>query len=62
MPPRRLLGELEATKAYDTEAYKRLDSALGAHFTCRQVPKIEAARDKRPNLAIYAGKRVGSTW
>jgi hypothetical protein len=62
LPPRRLLGELEATKAYDTEAYKRLDSALGAHFTCRQVPKIEGARDKRPNLAIYAGKRVGSTW
>ena len=56
--PPRLLAELEGTKAYDTAAYKQLDSALGAHFTCRQVPKLEGARDKRPNLAIYAGEQL----
>jgi len=51
----RLLGELEGAKAYDTAAYRRLDTALGAQFTCRQVPRLEGTRDKRPNLAIYAG-------
>ena len=38
-----------------TDTGPRLDTALGAQFTCRQVPRLEGTRDKRPNLAIYAG-------
>ena len=42
-------------------ACRNLDATLGAHFTRRQVPNLEGARDKRPNLAIYAGMQARRT-
>ena len=51
----QLLRTLDAQKAYSSAAYQQLDSVLSTHFTRRQVPALEGARLKRPNLAIYAG-------
>ena len=49
----KLLRELEDTKDYNSPIYNSLDSVLSTHFTSRLVPKLEGARDKRPNPAIY---------
>lgn len=51
----KLLRELEDTKGYDSKAYANLDAVLGMHFTSRLTPKLEGARSKRGNPAIYAG-------
>ena len=51
----RLLRELEENGDYASKAYARLDAVLSTHFTSRQIPKLEGYREKRNNLAIYAG-------
>jgi len=52
---RRFAAGFDASKAYDSTAYQQLDAVLSTHFTRRQVPKLEGARHKQPNMAIYAG-------